>query len=320
MTDAASASAAPVPRADLRTIDLHAHTTASDGTLTPAELMRLASEIGLTAVAVTDHDTLGGLSEASDAAGSAGVELVPGVEISVDYKPGKMDMLGLLIEADAPAISQRLTDLQANRASRNDRMLAKLTGLGIDLTLEDVRAESSGHSLGRPHMARALVRKRVVDSVQEAFDLYLGAGGAAYIPKDKIGPAEAIRLIHDAGGLAFIAHPSTMKLEDDALGPELRRLRELGLDGVECYYSQYDAARIQSLLRLARSAGLLPSGGSDFHGGTKLHVSLGKVDGDLPAPTALLDAMKERLASRRSAAYASGRLGRSCECPSPAVP
>jgi hypothetical protein len=282
----------------MQSIDLHAHTTASDGSLTPTELIALAAEIGLSAVAVTDHDTVDGLTEALEAARSRSLECVPGIELSIAYRPGKLHLLGYFIDPAHPGLCERLRVLKENRARRNERMIAKMQALGLPITLEEVAAEAGSETIGRPHMALALAKKGIVGSVQEAFDRYLADGALAHVPKDKIALEEGIALIQSAGGLAFLAHPHTLKLAADTLPAELLRLREMGVDGVECYYSQYDPARTSQFLQLAREAGLLASGGSDFHGVTKPHVRLGCVDGDRPAPAALLAAMKERLRER----------------------
>lgn len=283
-----------------RSIDLHAHTTASDGSLSPAEIVALGVSSGLTALAVTDHDTLAGLPEASRAAAEAGIELVPGVEIAVEYPFGKLELLGLLIDPDRGGISDRLKVLQSNRTNRNTIMVAKMQALGIDVTVDELVAEAGGPVVGRPHMARVMVRKGIVHNVQEAFDTYLAAGGPAYVPKDKIEVDEGIALIHDAGGVAIMAHPHSTRLADDELLRELLRLKEIGLDGLECYYSIYSPDRMEALLNLSRRTGLLASGGSDFHGLTKPNIRLGHVDGDLPAPTRLLDAMKARARALRA--------------------
>lgn len=277
-----------------RSIDLHAHTTASDGSLSPSALVELAASIGLTALAVTDHDTLAGLAEAEQASARCGIELAPGVEIAVAYPHGKMELLGLLIDREAPGIAQRLELLQRNRANRNALMVARMQALGLDVSLAELEEEAGGPLVGRPHMARVMVRKGIVRTPQEAFDGYLAVGGPAYVPKDKIEVEEGLRLIHEAGGVAVLAHPHSTRLPDDELFAEMKRLKGLGLDAVECYYSAYSPDRIETLLRMARRAGLLASGGSDFHGVTKPTVQLGHVDGDLPAPAGLLDALKAR--------------------------
>lgn len=282
----------------MQTIDLHSHTTASDGSLTPTELMVAAADEGLTAVAVTDHDTLDGLIEAEEAARQMNIEMVPGIELAVNYPSGRFHMLGYLIDRRDVVLNGRLNRLKENRANRNVNMAEKLRSLGIDITLDEIVAESGGGQVGRPHMAAALVKKRAAASCHEAFDRYLADGAAAHVPKDKITIQEGLDLIHAAGGLAVMAHPSSLKLDDDALAGELKRLRKLGLDGLECYYSQHTPERTDTLLEMARNSGLLATGGSDFHGAAKPHVHLGHVIGDLPAPTALLYALKERKTSR----------------------
>ena len=276
-------------------IDLHAHTTASDGSLTPTELVALALEVGLHALAVTDHDTVDGLAEATDAANPTGIELVPGIELAVTYPSGRFHMLGYFIQPDNPTLCGRLQLLKDNRANRNIRIVEKLNALGIDITLEDIIAESGGGQVGRPHMAAALIKKGVVRSFQEAFDKYIADGALAHVPKDKISLEEGISLIHAAGGLAVMAHPSSLKLDDESLAAELPRLKELGLDGIECYYSQHEPERTIWLLEQTGRAGLLVTGGSDFHGTPKPHVQLGVVHEGGPAPYSILEEMKRRL-------------------------
>lgn len=289
----------------MRTIDLHAHTTASDGSLTPTELIDLAVQTGLTAIAVTDHDTIDGLAEAEEAARRRNIEFVPGVELAVEYPHGKFHMLGYLIDYRHPALSGRLQQVKDNRARRNVLMVAKMQALGLPVTLEDIEAEAGGGQVGRPHMALVLLKKGLVSSTQEAFDRYLADGALAHLPKDKITVEEGLNLIHAAGGLAVAAHPDSFKLDDATLAKEMARLRAIGLDGMECYYSQYAPERTASYLAIAREAGLLVTGGSDFHGASKPHVKLGCVEGDRPAPNALLEALKEHK-SMRSGVQALG--------------
>ncbi len=282
---------------ELRSIDLHAHTTASDGSLTPTELVALAKSSGLTALAVTDHDTTDGLQEAIRAGGAAGIELVPGIEMAVSYPSGRFHMLGYLIDPDGRELNDRLKMLKENRVRRNERMIQRLRELGIPVTLEEVAAESGGGQIGRPHMALAMMKKGVVSSVKEAFEKYLADGAAAHVPKDKILPEEGIHLIHSAGGLAVMAHPASIKLDPAALRSELRRLREVGLDGLECYYSSHAPEWRDALLCMAADAGLLPTGGSDFHGAARPDVRLGGVDQGQPAPSRLLDELTRRRGS-----------------------
>jgi hypothetical protein len=284
----------------MQSIDLHAHTTASDGSYTPTELVVAAAEGGLTAIAVTDHDTLDGLAEAEEAARQMNIEFVPGIELAISYDNGRFHMLGYLIDRNDPVLNGRLDRLKDNRVNRNAHMVEKLRSLGFDITLDDFIAESGGGQVGRPHMAAALVKKGIATGYQDAFDRFLADGALAHVPKDKITVEEGLELIHAAGGLAVMAHPISVKLEGDALAEELKRLRELGLDGLECYYSQHTPEQVDAFLDLARSAGLLVTGGSDFHGTPKPDIRLGHVIGDQPAPDALLAALKERKASRAS--------------------
>jgi predicted metal-dependent phosphoesterase TrpH len=252
----------------------------------------LANEVCLTALAVTDHDTVDGLAEAIAAASEAEIELIPGIELAVTYPSGRFHMLGHFIDHNSAALNDRLTLLKENRAKRNERMVARLNAIGIPVTMDQVIAESGGGQVGRPHMAHALLKGGFVSNLKEAFEKYLADGAAAHVPKDKIELEEGISLIHSAGGLATLAHPSSIKLEDDHLRSELRRFRALGLDGVECYYSQHTPARRADLEAMARDAGLLITGGSDFHGSAKPHVFLGQVENGGPASLQLLLEMK----------------------------
>lgn len=274
-------------------IDLHAHTTASDGSLTPTELVALARERGLSAVGVTDHDTVAGLDEARSAGEASGVEVVAGVELSVDYPHGQFHLLGYLIDGRSSLLRQRLEELQEHRRTRNERMLARMQEGGLPITMEDVQREARDGQVGRPHMALALVRKGVVASTDEAFQRYLGAGRPYYIPKARLTPTEAIALVHAAGGVAVLAHPCYLKLPDEeALSAELAHLREVGLDGLECYYSQHTPEQTALYLAVARRLGLRVTGGSDFHGRSKPDVQLGVVYEGRPLPDALLKALK----------------------------
>jgi predicted metal-dependent phosphoesterase TrpH len=274
-------------------IDLHAHTTASDGSLTPTELVALARERGLRALGVTDHDTTAGLGSAATAGVAAGVEVVPGVELSVEYPYGQFHLLGYLIDPSASALPDRLADLQERRATRNERMVARMQEGGLPITMEEVVAEAGGGLVGRPHMALALVRKGIVASTQEAFDRYLGTGSPFNVPKERLGPEEAIDLIHQAAGKAVLAHPYTIRLDGDALAAEIERLRDLGLDGLEAYYSQHSPQQTSAFRALAERLDLRVTGGSDFHGRSKPHVSLGVVYEGRALPYAVLEALRQ---------------------------
>jgi 3',5'-nucleoside bisphosphate phosphatase len=273
-------------------IDLHAHTTASDGSLTPAELVGLARETGLRALGVTDHDTIAGVSEAIAAGEASGVEVVPGVELSVEYPHGQFHLLGYLIDPDASVLRERLAVLQERRATRNDRMIARMQEGGLPITMADVVAEAGGGLVGRPHMALALVRQGIVASTQEAFDRFLGAGSPFNIPKERLSPEEAINLIHAARGKAVLAHPCTIKLAGEAFASEIARLRDLGLDGLEAYYSQHSPEQTAAFLAVAKRLSLKVTGGSDYHGRSKPHVRLGVVHGGRSMPYSVLEALR----------------------------
>ena len=283
-------------------IDLHAHTTASDGSLTPAELVDKAAALGLSALAVTDHDTLGGLAEARAAAKDVGLDLVPGVELSVEDDGGRFHLLGYDFDPENAALGEKLATLRAHRADRNERMGRKMAALGLPVTMADVRAEAGRNEAGedadviaRPHFAQALMKKGVVGSVKEAFDRFLASGKPLYLPKEVLTPQEAIALLHQAGGVAVMAHPGLVPLSASALAARVASLAEdAGLDGLEAYYSQHSPADTERFVALAHRHGLLLTGGSDFHGAPKPHVPLGIVFQGQPAPRALLDTLRGR--------------------------
>lgn len=279
-------------------IDLHAHTTASDGSLTPAELVGKAHALGLTALAVTDHDTLAGLAEARAAARGIGLDLVPGVELSVEDDAGRFHLLGYGFDPGNDALAQTLITLRRSRAARNEQMAQKMAALGLPVTMDDVRAEAGEDAqvIARPHFARALIKKGVVTSVAQAFDKYLSTGKPLYLPKEVLTPHDAIALIHGAGGVAVMAHPGLVPLDEAALADRLESLaREDGLDGLEAYYSQHSPADTDRFLALAAHLGLLVTGGSDFHGIAKPHVPLGVVFNGKPASPTLLNDLRARL-------------------------
>lgn len=280
-------------------VDLHAHTTASDGSLTPTALIDLARSSGLSAIAVTDHDTLGGLAEAESAGARAGIEFVPGVELSVEDDGGRFHLLGYLIDPTDADLANALVTIRESRLQRNMEMADKMAALGIPVTMDDVRAqaEPDAQVIARPHFARALIKAGVVSSVSEAFDRYLSTGRPLYQPKQVLTPHDAIALIHRAGGVAVMAHPALVPLEPAALEARVASLaREDGLDGIEAYYSQHSFEQTDHFLDLARRNDLIVTAGSDFHGIPKPHVSLGVIYDGHPAPRAILEELRERAA------------------------
>lgn len=278
-------------------VDLHAHTTASDGSLSPTELVRQAHALGLSALAVTDHDTVGGLAEAGAAARDVGLELVPGVELSVEDDGGRFHLLGYDFDPSHAALLSTLVSIRESRAARNTLMGERMATLGLPVTMQDVLAEAGPDAqvVARPHFAKALIKAGIVNSVAEAFDKYLASGRPLYLPKDVLTPADAAALLHRAGGVAVMAHPGLVPLAADALASRIASLTEAGtLDGIEAYYSQHTPAQTQEFAAMAARLGLLTTGGSDFHGSPKPHVPLGIVFNNRPAPRSLLETLWER--------------------------
>ena len=286
-------------------IDLHAHTTASDGTLSPRELVAHARDIGLKAIALTDHDTLGGWDEALAAGADLGIEVVPGIELSVSGEGEKFHLLGYGFERDSE-LGAALRQLQDERARRNVVIVQNLHRLGYPISLERTREIAGPDAqIGRPHIAAALIEIGAVTSIQNAFDTLLQEGGPAYASKKTLTPWDAVRLIHSAGGVAIWAHPTRAPSERAALlnfarGEELlRRFVAWGLDGLETYYGAYTPGEIEWTARMAQRYDLLGTGGSDFHGANKPKVKLGEVNGGLGVPDAVLKSLKARAAKWR---------------------
>ncbi|WP_418790804.1 PHP domain-containing protein [Phosphitispora sp. TUW77] len=285
---------------DVELIDLHVHTTASDGTMTPEKTVFYAARSGLRAVAITDHDTVDGLPEALEAGLRAGIEVVPGVELSVDY-PGQMHILGYYVDPENSKLSRELAGLKGNRDRRNPKIVAKLRQLGFDINMDEVIRESGGVIVGRPHFAAVLKKKGYVTCVDEAFDLYLGAGKPAYVKKDKISPDQGIQMILNSGGIPVLAHPGYLKVN---CGEEFElligELQERGLLGIEAYYTTHTAEQTAYYVAMAALKGLLVTGGSDFHGDNKPHISIGKGGGDLVVRYDLLAKMKNIWSKKRT--------------------
>lgn len=278
-------------------IDLHTHSTVSDGTDPPAAVVALAATVGLSALALTDHDTLDHLAEARAAADVHGLRLVPGCEISCELDgraPGSMHLLVYFADESSGPLRDRLGALQAARAERNHRILAALREHGVDVSLDEVLARAGPGSVGRPHVARVLMEKGYVGSIQEAFDRWLARGRPAYFERTRLRPEEAIEVAHASGGVAAIAHPGSLELEPRLLDELVGRLAAAGLDGLECEYGGYGAETRSGLAALARRHGLAVTGGSDYHGDNKPGLGVGTGRGDLAVPDALLHALEAR--------------------------
>lgn len=281
-------------------IDLHTHSTASDGTDSPAELVANARAAGLSALALTDHDTLSGLDEAEAAAKALELDFVRGVEISTRTEMGSMHILGLWVPRDASPLEETLSRLRNKRSQRNVRMVAKLNELGIGITMEDVLREAGGESVGRPHMAMAMLKAGYIGDLREAFDKYLGSGGKAYLPKEVMRPEEAVSLMAGLGCCVVLAHPMAGgHFPAGWLEALIRRLIPLGLCGLEAWHSDHSAADTSYLLGLARRLKLCVSGGSDYHGANKPRISLGRGYGGLFVPRSVLEDLRRCLPRTR---------------------
>jgi predicted metal-dependent phosphoesterase TrpH len=275
-------------------IDLHTHSTASDGTFTPTELVRHARDLGLKALALTDHDTTNGLKEAVEAGEKYGVEVIPGCELSVTFEPGFMHIVGLWVSPDAVHLNTVLKNLRDKRATRNERIIAKLNHLGIEITYQEILDLAGDATVGRPHFAQVLMQKGVVSSIKHAFDRYLGSTGSAYVPKDKLTPERAIEALNKEQATIILAHPYSLDLSGEAEAAEIKRLANLGIDGLEAYYSLHSPSQTRKYLDLCQRFDLLPSTSSDFHGSVKPDIELGIGRGNLEGPYAILQAFKDR--------------------------
>lgn len=271
-------------------IDLHTHTTASDGSLEPAELVRLAHRQGLRVIAITDHDTVDGIDEALKEGDMLGLTVIPGVEISVDFDP-EMHILGYFDRSSYNTINAELKTLRENRNVRNPRIISKLNEMGFDISLEEAAKEASGGVVGRPHIAAVMIKKGYVASVEEAFDKYLSSGKPAYFKKEKLTPQAGIALIAAAGGAAVLAHPVHLYMNYSRLDSLLAELKAFGLMGIEAYYADNSGRDTGMMLRLAIKHGLLTTGGSDFHGSFRDGISLGVGKGNLHIPYEIFDSL-----------------------------
>jgi 3',5'-nucleoside bisphosphate phosphatase len=274
-------------------VDLHTHSTFSDGSDRPGQIVDAAVVAALTAIALTDHDGIDGIEEA--AASAAGrIELIPGVELSVRWHDHAMHLLGYWI-GPGTAIAAALHSLQESRAVRNTEMIAALVELGIDITVEELAAQAGVDGVGgRPHIAAVLVSKGVVDSIPQAFDHYLAAGRPAYRGRLRLDAGEAVDLIHRSGGVAVVAHPHTIADDEGGFRDLFESLAGLGVDGIECHYAEYEPALRDRLAARARALDLVPTGGSDYHGTYKPGLELGRGFGDLVVPDEVVPALRER--------------------------
>lgn len=276
-----------------RPVDLHAHSCKSDGSLTPTELVELAVSKNLAAVALTDHDTEAGIDEALAAAEGKDIEIVPGIEFSTEYEGRDIHIVGLYIDHKNETFQKYLRQFRDSRDLRNQKMCAKLQECGLDVRYEDMIKEFAGSVMTRAHYARYLFQKGYVKSMPEAFDRYVGDNAPCFIPREKVTPCQAVRLISDAGGVAVLAHPILYHLSDKRLEKLVALLKDEGLTAIEAVYSTYNASEERQIRNLAQKYDLLLSGGSDFHGKAKPGLELGTGYGKLYVPYEFLDKIKQ---------------------------
>jgi predicted metal-dependent phosphoesterase TrpH len=276
-------------------IDLHTHSTASDGTCTPERLMDLAVSVGLSAIALTDHDTLSGLDRAAARAREAGIRLIPGVEIEIEAERGEFHLLGLGLVADRGALEDALARVRQSRHERNLRMVEKFQAAGIPLSLEELTELARGEILSRAHFARRLAARGIVSSTEQAFSRYLAKGRPFYEPRRCLPLAEATSLIRRAGGIPVIAHPLSLELAGPALAVFLGRCKDQGVLGIEAHHPNHSLKQARKLAQLGRRLGLALTAGSDFHGENMPHRVLGRTSGGREIPDKVLEALALRL-------------------------
>jgi 3',5'-nucleoside bisphosphate phosphatase len=286
-------------------IDLHTHTTHSDGTFSAEQLIRLAVEISLSALAITDHDTVDAIRIAKEKADGENLKLISGVELSLEAElpaNGHLHMLGLFIDHENKQLVERLDYLRSKRIDRVYGILEKLNELDFPLSTDDLHLDETQISIGRPHIARIMANYGYVTSIREAFDLYLADGKPAFVEKEKSSVKDAIELIHNAGGLAIMAHPISLAYTDlNEYGQYIKNLINAGMDGIEVYSTFHPPEFVTYLEKLAKELNICVSGGSDFHGANKPEIALGRGVGNLAVQDSVLSGLEKALGERRKA-------------------
>ena len=283
-------------------IDLHLHSSASDGLLNPAELVSYAKSRGITVCALTDHDTMDGVAEAMSQAEKEGVTCLAGIELSCSVAGKSLHLLGYFRDAAPAVMAERLVEIQQWRAERNPKMVAKLQMLGINITMDDVREEANGGILGRPHIARVMVKRSIVKTPDEAFDKYLGYGKPAYVEKKRLSLEDAVALVHRSGGAAILAHPLVYHfMKPTLLSWILQAARDAGADGAEAFYPEHKTAHRRRIIHKCEELGLLVTGGSDFHGPRHGMLQPGIGTGDLLVPAERVEPLLQCIERRQKA-------------------
>lgn len=274
-------------------VDLHVHSTASDGTLSPSEVIQLGKKLNLRALALTDHDTVDGIDEALMAGKEYGIEVIPGVELSCSYNNKEIHIVGLFINHKNIHFTEELEHLRNTRNNRNIEMAEKFCELGIPISFEEIQAHYPDATITRAHFAKYLYEKNFTSSIRDGFDRYLNDRGPCYVTRYKMPYSETIRLIHEAGGVAILAHPILYRMGQTELEKMIIALSKCGLDGIEAIYSTYTPSDESLIRRFARQNNLLLSGGSDFHGTNKPNIQLGMGKGKLRIPYDILSNIKK---------------------------
>lgn len=274
-------------------IDLHLHTTRSDGSLPPSQVLALAQKAKVTALSITDHDIVDGIPEAMEAGANLGIEVIPGVEISSRYGDNELHILGYFIDWKDQAFNMRLASLRESRHKRNPLIVENLRAMGLAITYQEVRALAGTDAVGRPHIAQVLMQKSYVRSAREAFDRYLGEGKPAYVPRELPDPADAVAWICQAKGVPVLAHPLWVKQKGEAFRKLCEQLKGAGLGGIEVHYSTHSRQETSEFLNVARRLDLLVTGGSDFHGITKPDIEVGVGRGGLTVSPSLLEPLRK---------------------------
>lgn len=282
-----------------RIVDLHVHSTESDGTLTPEEVVLAAKEAGLSAFALTDHDTASGIAKAAPLAAEYEIELIPGIELSTSYEvptvkkqTKEIHIVGLYIDPNHPTLRAKTKEFRECRDLRNEKIVDALQQEGFDITMKGLINDNPDSVITRANIARYLYQHGQIKSVKEAFDKYIGDGCKCYVGRFKVSPMEAVELIHEAGGIAILAHPILYHMSTISLQRLIDDLKSVGLDGIEAIYSTYTTGEEQLIKKIAHENNLLISGGSDFHGANKPLIHLGTGKGHLYIPYSILEDIK----------------------------
>jgi len=277
-------------------IDLHLHTTASDGSLTPKKLVEVAVERGMEVISITDHDTIDGLEEGAKRACELGVKFVNGIELSSEWNGREVHILGYFLDPKDENLKKELKKMQKARDARNYKILEKLAQYKMYITMEELQEEAGGNIVSRAHIANLLLNKGYVYSKGEIFKRYLGIGGLAYVPKGDLTPERAVEIIRENGGIASLAHPKYISEDEVRLTELINDLKVAGLEAMEVYYSNFSLKEVIKYKNIARRRGLLLTGGSDYHGGNKGNIEIG----DGAVPMKVYEEMEELLKNRSS--------------------